>query len=252
VPVHPDTHAILSTAAGPHRQRCAGARNLDEAHLLALVLGIGITPLRLESMGANLLDSTIAFDLAEVDTAMLGGINLSPVSSFLGSRGLLLGYDVALSSAGVMARVPEGSHDSHLTGRDLLDAAVALFGRRHEPSYPFHPGSLVPCAHRVFRARGPVELFATVGVGIPKERREQPCILMEDVGVLDGTLGEPSLSRAVEQSVHVVAEIQGVPLERVLVGLRRREVPADHLGCALVACPYFLLPGEVLAPRVPA
>ena len=249
VPRHPEAHTLLLAAAGPHPAHCAGAACLDEAHVLALVLGVGVAPRRFEAMGASMLDRTVAFDLAEMDTAIIGGINLTTVSSFLGPRGLLLGYDVGVSLQGVVTPLPVNDGADEPTGDRLIEAAEALFGRRGEPHLPLYPGSLVPCAHRVLYAPGPVELFAAVGVGIPTDRRAEPCLLMEDVGVFAAALGAASLRQAVEQSVRAVAEIQGIAVEHVFVALRRRQVPAGAMGCALVACPYFLLPGKARAPR---
>ncbi len=247
MPRHPDTHDLLSAAVGPHPAHCAGAACLDEAHLLALVLGVGVAPRRYEALGACMLDRTVAFDLAEVDTANIGGINLTTVSSFLGPRGLLLGYDVGVSPQGVVTPLPASDGANEPRGDQLIDAAAALFGRHGEPRLPLYPGGLVPCAHRVFYAPGPVELFAAVGVGVPTDRRAEPCILMEDVGVFTAALGAASLRQAVELSVRAVAEVQDISLDRVFVALRRRQVPAGDMGCAMVACPYFLLPGGARA-----
>jgi pyruvoyl-dependent arginine decarboxylase (PvlArgDC) len=246
---HPHTSALLAAAAGPHDRRCSGARDLDEPHLLALVVAIGVATPRFAGLGARSLDEIVAFDLAEVDTAMLGGINMTTVSSFLGPKGLLLGYDVGVAPGPRL--VPLGAGEPLPVSGDgapLLAASLGLLGTLDDPLMPFHPGSLVPCAHRAHYQHGSAELFAGVGVGIPRDRGAHPCVLMEDAGEVQPGTSEADLRRALEESVRVIAEIQRIPLAQVLVCLRLRRVPAGEIGCALVACPY-LRPAREALPR---
>jgi len=131
-------------------------------------------------------------------------------------------------------------------GKNLREASLSLFGTLEEKHFPFLPGSHVPCAGKFYFKAGPTILYGAAGIGIPKNREKDACLLMEDIGeitVLNGIV-EPikeKLMLNLIKSIIKVGENQNIVYKEIFVDFIMGEVKTDEMGCVLVNMPYFLL-----------
>ncbi|MDI6830153.1 MAG: histidine decarboxylase, pyruvoyl type [Actinomycetota bacterium] len=247
-----DPREILASAVGMEDDYCVGFPGRG-GYCIGLVMGIGITRKTFSQAGSELLDAIVAYDEAEVEDTYIGQINMITVSSFCGPRGLIWGYDVARDG---VARPPllEGAEAAEFAGTTLVHGAVLrqatrmLFGTRGRRHFPLLPGSHVPCAGKYRSYEGREVLYAAVAVGIPEERDRHACLLMEDVGRCGKGVLREGWERArtgiilnMVRSVLRIGANHDVTYREIVADAVLREVPEGHIGCALVAAPYFQL-----------
>jgi histidine decarboxylase len=243
---------ILAVSVSPYDVYCVGYPG-HGGYVTALVMGQGAFPKTFSHGGSGVLDSTIAYDRAEVDGAYLGQINMITVSSFCGPQGIIWGYDVAQVTLPPIASFTDDDRrrcaGSVVTdGGGLREAARDLFGTRDQRRFPFLPGSHVPCAGKFRFFDGPVWIYSAVAIGIPENRNCAAVLFMEDVGQLMLVDGPESLEpmrhrilRSLAESVTEIGRNQRVRYREIILDLTFREVHAGEVGCALVAMPYFHL-----------
>lgn len=247
-----DPEEILASAVGAEDRHCVGYPGWG-GYLIGLVMGIGVTRKTFSQAGSELLDAIVAYDEAEVEDTYIGQINMITVSSFCGPRGVIWGYDVARDGVEGppllgAAEAAEFEGIRLVNGVALRRASRMLFGTRERSHFPLLPGSHVPCAGKYRSYEGRAVLYAAVAVGIPRERDRHACLLMEDVG----RCGEGALEDGAEaarkgivlnmvRSVLRVGANHDIAYREIIADAVLREVPAGHVGCALVAAPYFQL-----------
>ena len=244
----------------PYDKFCAGYGNPGSSgngYMLGLVLGTGIAPLKLGHGGSSLLDEINAFDRAEVEETNIGQINMITVSSFCGPQGLIWGYDVLAKDdlRTPLANVSAVNSPPHKVPvysiQSILDATQALFGTVKKPLFPLLPGSHVPCACKTKVLKGPGRAYAAIGIGIPVDRNKAACLLMEDTGEIiceanQTTKQQSRILQNLAQSIVEIGKNQRVNYREIFVGLKVVSVPQGHVGCALVAAPYFTLAREAI------
>lgn len=227
----------------PYDNYCVGYENPGvegTGYLMALNIGVGKVKERWSHAGSEILDKTLAFDTAEVEGANLGQINMITVSSFCGPEGKIWGLDLAVAprlrakKLGLVERVP------YYDAEPLLIASKALLGTVEVPKFPFLPGSHVPCASKLVSVRGNAVLYAAIAVGVPKNRREAACLMMEDVGAIGGQVSSEIL-QSLAESVIEVGRNQRVKYREIFTGIKTIEVSLGEVGCALVAAPYMAI-----------
>lgn len=247
-----DPEEILASAVGAEDEYCVGYPG-QGGYCIGLVMGIGITRKTFSHTGSELLDAIVAYDEAEVEDTYIGQINMITVSSFCGPRGVIWGYDVARD--GVAAPPLIGARErvefegiTILNGVELRRASCMLFGTRQRRHFPLLPGSHVPCAGKYRSYEGRAVLYAAVAVGIPEERGRHACLLMEDVGkcgddaLRDG--GERARKEIILNMLRSVLRVganHDIAYREIIADVVMKEVPSGHIGCALVAAPYFQL-----------
>lgn len=244
---------IIRSAISPYNRYCVGYPG-QGAYITALVIGISSVPEKNSHAGSEALDSILAFDLAETTESYLGQINMSIVSSFCGPQGLIWGYDVA-----VLDDFPPDDFFSKeklaliKNGKNLRQAAQLLFGNNNQRHFPFLPGSHVPCAGKSKTIKGPADLYAAAAIGIPEERNQQACVLMEDAGELKGNLLDlrQSILRNIVESVLEIGERNRVKYGEIFVDFLHKKIPLGEIGCALVAMPYFHLAKKAFNENLP-
>jgi len=223
-------------------------------YIAALLLNIDSFNTTSDNLESEGLDSIVAYDRAETSSAYIGQINMSLVSSFVGPEGLIWGYDVAKNDEILLPEYLSQKVIGHkfngLTiknGENLRKAATALFGTNNKRFFPFLPGSHVPCAAKFHFAKGQVYLYATIAIGIPKDRDNNACSLMEDVGEIKKFSNEyfdqikQKISLGVISSVLEIGKNQNIEFEEIIVDTIIKEIKKGDMGCALVAMPYFHL-----------
>lgn len=252
---------VVRASIGPDDQFCVGY-NGTGGYFLGLVLSVGKIEEKFHPNGSALLDSILAFDQAEVEDAYLGQINMITVSSFCGPQGVIWGYDVArnilppatLASEG-MPQELEGA--KIFWGGRIREATRILFGTVKRRHFPLLPGSHVNCACKYKTARGPVWMYAAVGIGIPEDRAGEACLLMEDVGCLEGlrTSSIPELRSRIAldmaRSVVLVGENHRIRYPTIIVDAEVVRIGRGEVGCALVAAPYFHIARKAYHPELP-
>lgn len=211
-------------------------------------MGIGAFHKTFSHAGSDTLDSIVAYDRAEVESAYMGQVNMSVVSSFCGPEGLIWGYDAARQELEALDLL-EGLTPGGITvkdGQGLREASRGLFGTRDERHFPFLPGSHVFCAGKFCSFRGPTHLYSAAAIGIPHERDKAACLLMEDVGQIIGVDGDSlqggirhKLVANMAKSVLAVGENHRIEYREIIVDFVSREIRAGDIGCALVSMPYF-------------
>jgi len=239
---------IINSSISPFSKYCTGYSGKG-SYITALTMGIGRFKETFSHPGSKRLDSIVAYDRAEIKDAYIGQINMVTVSSFCGPQGLIWGCDIA----------KEESEDppSFLSAEDLKEfkgieiksgvnlrmAARALFGTVNEKHFPFLPGSYVPCAGKFEHRTGPTNLYGAVAIGIPDNRNKSACLLMEDVGEIASTedVVKKRILMNMMRSVLEVGKNQRITYKKVFVDLVHEEIPADEMGCVLIAMPYFLI-----------
>lgn len=252
---------IVRASIGPDEQFCVGY-NGTGGYFLGLVVSVGKTARKFSPSGSSLLDSILAFDQAEVKDAYLGQINMITVSSFCGPQGVIWGYDVArdmLPFNPLAAPVlPEELEGIRILWADRVrEATRLLFGTARKRHFPLLPGSHVNCACKYKTARGPVLMYAAVGIGIPEDRSLAACLLMEDVGCLEGLENNdiPGLRSHIAvdmaRSVVLIGKNHDVSYPTVLVDVEVSWIGEDEVGCALVAAPYFHIARKAYHPELP-
>lgn len=252
---------ILRSALSDDDNYCLGYSH-PGGYLNALVMGVGVFKETFSHEGSKVLDETIAYDLAEINQAYIGQINMITVSSFIGPRGLIWGYDLA--QGGNLEPPPylskkllsnkEFSGVKIRNGNDLRKASAALFGTRDKKHFPFLPGSHVPCASKWQYAHGPTGVYAAIAIGIPEDRSQDACLIMEDVGQISfNGLTQKAKQQIVLNTIQSVREIgqnQKIFYKEIFVDFIAEKIGAKEIGCALVAMPYFKLARKAYHPKL--
>lgn len=209
-------------------------------YVMGLVLGVGRVQKELSHEGSQVLDGINAFDRAEVEETYLGQINMITVSSFCGPDGMLWGYDLARAEGLYDSKLGEVEGLVYYSAEPLLGATKSLFGTVEAKRFPLLPGSHVPSASKYITKEGPGELYAAVGVGIPKNREESAILMMEDVGESKG-ISENDLLEKLAMSFVRVGDNQQVDYQEVFLAVKRIVVEEGEVGSALAAAPYLAL-----------
>lgn len=239
---------------------CAGYQNPDNqgaGYFLGVCLNVGKVPIKFRHPGSEVLDKINAFDMAEATGTYLGQINMIKVSSFCGLQGQLWGYDIAKhellrnKKSLLIARIKNKNNKdiSVYSAKPILDAMERLIGTRDEKRFPLLPGSHVPCATKQITKAGPCHLYCAIAIGIPQNRKNNACLLMEDIGELGtGTEDGEFLNEykhnvliSVAKSVLAVGENQLISYKEIFVELVDIVVEGGSMGCALIAAPYFCM-----------
>ena len=242
---------VIKSILSPYRQYCVGYPGQGN-YLSALVMGIGAFKNTFSHSGSDILDKIVAYDKAEVSGAYTGQINMSLVSSFIGSQGLIWGYDIVkqedikLPSFLSLQKLSEFQGIEIKNGENLRKASKALFGTNKEKHFPFLPGTHVPCAGRFYHESGPVILYGVVAIGIPRNREKAACLLMEDVGKIVTLGGNIELikEKIILDTIRSVIKIgrnHGVEYQEIFIDFISEKISPDEMGCVLIAMPYFLL-----------
>lgn len=236
-----------------HDYYCEGCLN-QNSYIAGVVMGVGVFKETFTHAGSKKLDSIVAFDRAEVETAYIGQINMIEVSSFCGPGSFLWGHDLAkkddiplpdyYSKELVKEFAAKGIKIKNI--ENLVEATTALFGTNNARHFPLFPGSHVPCAVKTLTKSGPTHLYGAIAIGIPENREKNACLFMEDVGEFtnrDGVL-KWSLQRRLEEITKSILEIgknQHINYKEIFVGIKSKEIKANEVGCVLMCIPYFLL-----------
>jgi histidine decarboxylase len=243
----------LRNSISPYEQYCEGYGNeiIGNSYLLGINLGVGKDRVKLSHRGSNTLDEINAFDLAEIDNTYLGQINMTVVSSFCGPQGVIWGYDVArphdlFDTKNFFKKIEfEGESVSSYNIDPLLRALTKLFGTKAKRKFILRPGSHVPCASKNIKNLGPCTIYAGIALGIPENRKEEACLLMEDTGQFPSSVNPEAFLNVVKEnlakSIIQIGKNQGIRYKQVFVGGKFIEINEGEIGCALVAAPYFKL-----------
>lgn len=259
-----DRSKIANAAISVFDNYCDGYGNPGangNGYYLGMVLGCGVTDYSLSHEGSRILDEIDAFDKAEVGQTTIGQINMTIVSSFCGLHGLIWGYDVA-KSKNMKRRLEYGPKEIILENgsniqiysiEPIAEATKALFGTVENKKYPLIPGGHVPCASKNIKSHEPGRIYASIAVGIPKDREKNACLLMEDVGRWKSNMSEEEISsrkstvvEKLAQSIVQIGKNQKVEYSEIFVGITDVELKEGQIGCALVAAPYFVLAKQAI------
>ncbi len=243
-----------------YNQHCTGYQNPDNigtGYILAPSLHVGSVPIKFSHPDSVILDEINAFDMAEARGVYLGQINVITVSSFCGPQGLIWGYDLvthaALQHKSQLKITTLTNHQKNKVpvyeAAPLFEATQQLLGGRDGKHFPILPGSHVPCATKRIIKTGPSHLYCALAIGIPQNRKQQACLLMENVGEM-GPI--PHTAESIEQyrqhikldtaqSILLVGENQNINYQKIFVGISDIVITAGSIGCALVAAPYLCL-----------
>jgi histidine decarboxylase len=249
---------IVKSAIGPYDHYCVGHYGKG-SYLTALIMEIASFKKTFSHAGSMTLDEIIAYDRAEVFGTYIGQINMIIVSSFCGPQGVIWGYDIAkkedISLSTLLPNLKKNIKEFRdieiKNGKNLRKAARALFGTRKGPHFPFLPGTHVPCAGRFFTKLGPAILYGVIAIGIPTDRSQNACVLMEDVGeiVTSGDSLKHQKEKLLKNAIGSVIEIgknQGIKYKEIFIDFISKKIASNEIGCVLVAMPYFLLAKKAL------
>lgn len=243
---------IVKASLSPYENYSVGYP-MSGNYLTALVIDIGSSKKRFNHDGSEWLDGIIAYDKAEASDTYIGQINMITVSSFCGPHGLIWGYDVAkedsqdISSLISRDKLKEFDGITIRNGKNLRTAANSLFGTLNEKHFPLLPGSHVPCAGKYYTKAGPALLYGAIAIGIPENREESACVLMEDPGeiILRGDETKESIEEQIIlnniRSVVEIGKIQNIKYKEIFIDFYSKNIEKDEVGCVLVAMPYFHL-----------
>ncbi len=128
-------------------------------------------------------------------------------------------------------------------GEFLVEALKELFGTVEDKRFNIMPGSHVPFASKNVKMQGPGSLYSAIAIGIPKDRKNNACLLMEDIGMLkaEADYVVTEIIENLTKSVISVGLNQKVEYKKCLVIFHKKFVPLGFTGCSLVAAPYFTL-----------
>ena len=221
-------------------------------YFLGVNYASAVTGINFSHKGSDLLDKINAFDLAEIAEANIGQVNMIQVSSFCGPDGLIWGYDVCQTKKEKDAWSIEYVADKKGKDIPVYDAAPlrkafkSLTGSVGNPRFPFRPASHVPCAAKYINICGPAIIYVGVGLGIPKNRDKNACLIMEDMGMIplqekDNQNYRKMITENLVKSVVQIGDNQRVDFKEIFVGMSESHIQKKQVGCSLVAMPYFVL-----------
>lgn len=236
---------IVTRIVGPFACHCSGCGiNPAGAYVTTPLIGLGVIPQSGSPGSSHLLDSILAFDKAEAETANITQTNLVQVSSFNGPNGLLLGYDLLSQPLSPHLLLPSNSCNV-LDAAPLFATTRALYGTISAPRFPIAPGQHILCAYKTLCLNGPCRLYGALAVAIPADRTRNADLFLEDHGTLQEASNDTAQERAVlERLVDATQQIGDnlrVEYQTVLVGFRSCIVPSGEVGCVLTAAPYIHL-----------
>lgn len=254
-----DAAKVISQAIGPSKEFCTGYMNPGaqngEGYISVMKLSVGTVDVK----GLDVVtESILAYDRCGKSDAYFGQVNmLNTASAFCGLNGAIWGLDLGVHEDIVSGQVSPMYMQSHASGRDipvynahpLLDAAERLFGKEKQRRFPPMPGAHIVCTGQDVSARGPLWVWACIGIAIPRNRSEAACLFVEDantfgndsttesemIGYLEGTL------RKVTNSIAICGQDQEVDYECIYAGYKYVFVEPDQVGCALVTVPSLYL-----------
>jgi histidine decarboxylase len=246
---------IIFNSQSEYDLNCEGYHGDSKEYLLALNVAVSTVPKTLSHAGSSTLDQINAFDLAEVNDVNIGQINMMQVSSFCGPMGAVLGYDFLRSKTDYQLLETISYKDKQLAlfdGTGLLQAARTLFGTVQDVRSPLKPGVHSFCATKSLKVVGPAHIYAAIGIGIPKDRSKNACLMMEDVGTipLEVTNIEEytkNILSLIGKSIIQVGINQQVEYETAFVLIKKQRVADNEVGCALAASPYFKIASNALS-----
>lgn len=233
----------MQIPTSPYDKYCIGYQNPEvegAGYVMTLAIGVGKTKNVLSHAGSQVLDNTNAFDRAEVEETNLGQTNMITVSSFCGPQGKMWGLDLARTENVYDKKLFSVDKIPVYSAQPLLDATKFLFGTVTQPIFPPLPGTHIPCATKNITAQGPNTFYAAIGMGVPADRANVACLMMEDVGFV-GELTEIEILERLARSITAVAQNQQVKYKVIFTSLKKIEVNENETGCALVAAPYIAL-----------
>ena len=244
----------LREAISSYNQYCDGFKSpggSGRSYIGSLILSIGEVPRLFSHKSSGVLNSILAYDKAETNSAYIGQINMTIVSSFSGPNGLIWGYDIAWAS-NLRKKHPlapsflekKGTKIFIYNAKPLLEASLQLFGSNQKKHFPFLPGAHVPCAGRFLVVDGPTHIYSAIGIGIPKDRSRSAILLMEDVGKLNTSEVEKEkekILKNIAESILVIGENQKIVFKELFIALKDKRIGKDKVGCGLVVMPYFTL-----------
>ncbi|MEK7102969.1 MAG: histidine decarboxylase, pyruvoyl type [Patescibacteria group bacterium] len=246
----------IEELVGSHQEFLEGywPQGQQSNYLFGLNIAVAKVKNKLSHKGSSLLDMINAFDLAEVAEGHLGQTNMVTVSSFCGPNGLIWGLDVCKTELRKHTLFPnklkQGADYIGVHNADgLMKAFASLTGGVDDPLFCFQPGSHVLSAAKSYYANGPKKIYAALALGIPKDRTQNACLLMEDVGFLPRRNTTKLERKVLDNLVHSVLAVglnQRVQYSDIFIGLKTLDVNKGETGCALVSAPYFLLPKALL------
>lgn len=249
---------LVQRALSPFQKYCSGFRgDPDKSYILGFVLSVVKMKERLSHSGSWLLDKINALDLAEVESVNMGQVNLIKISSFCGPNGLIWGYDLVPPCNLYQKhplRIEETSFRPKVkvySAQPLLQAFKTLLGTVKEPHFPIFPGSHLFSAYRTIISKGPDNIFASLAVGIAKDRTKRACVLMEDIGRIpvpkkDKADYKKEILQKIVDSVVVIGRNNNIEFKEIFVEAFDIEIEKGEVGCALVAAPYLTLAQQAI------
>ena len=243
----------IHDAISPYKQYCDGFKSPGASggsYINSLILSIGKSSTDFYNDGSETINGIVAYDNAEIETAYIGQINMTIVSSFSGPNGLIWGYDLVqpddLRKPHPLVEGKMVTSKNILNVYDinpLLKASQALFGTNRKRHFPFIPGAHVPCAGRFIIKRGPCHIYSAMSISIPKDRSKSASLLMEDVGHFskDEDNSRRVILSNIINSALVIGKKQDIGFKNIYVGIRDKQVEDGEIACAMAIMPYFSL-----------
>ena len=255
---------ILDAAISPFDEHCNGFSFLgnNNSYILTPLLATGKDKIKFVHQGSTCLDEINAFDLAEVESAYIGQLNLIQVSSFCGPQGLVWGYDIAQKNIAFVEPLLADYQYKNISGNiikvysawPIIESSVALYGTRDAKNFPIVPGSHVPAAYKSYSFCNTSLLeevrrvYCTIGLGVPTDRSKNAVLLMEDIGWVPRHADLPNCSKQYQHlldsmvcSIVKIGENQLVEYEKIYVAFKEILIEPQEVGCALVVAPYITL-----------
>lgn len=252
---------ILKNALSPYDNYCDGYGNIGasgNSYILGLAIGVGVVDTSFSHQGSHLLDEITAFDLAETEGPFIGQLNMSIVSSFCGPQGLIWGFDIA-RNPDLYKKSKNSIFNKTIKYKDqsiklyeanpIINATKSLFGTVNQKKFILRPGAHVPFAGKNKIIRGKDTVYAAVAIGIPENRQENACLLMEDIGIMQTSefiTDERTIFHNLAKSIIQIGINQHVKYSECFAALKSCKVKDNQIGCALVAAPYFTLARKAL------
>lgn len=232
------------------KKYCEGffANSKGNNYFLGINFSVAKTPIKFSHKGSQILDCINAFDLAEIKEINIGQINMMTVSSFCGPKGKIWGLDACSIKQKVNLDINVKQNNKKIPVYDinhLKNAFKELVGTIESPRFSFLPGSHVPCAVKTISVRGEKIIYSALGLGIPEDRNKNACLLVEDVGYIpkksDLKKYKKNILENLAKSVLEIGKNQNIKYNEIFAGITDLQIGKNEIGCALVACPYFLL-----------
>ncbi len=193
----------------------------------------------LDKKGNGLLNEILSFDSAEIETTYFGQVNLVKITSFCSPEGYIWGYDLAKVDMREIKELTAKYKSKILEANKLEKATIELLGTNKYKRFRIFPGSIVYCAFNFKIFPENKIAYGTIGIGIPQDRENQACLIMEDVGIRKIKESSSIAKENMIKSIIKIGKEHRIKYREILIMYKEKRISKGKIACVLAAVPFL-------------